>query len=331
MKLIKSLIFSGLLLSVIFITGCNEAPVNPNESIDGGRLSKAVTSVRLHIFNTNANLQTVNIYAVSSDWAECIVTYNTQPTLHPGPEGSFVTDVNNDWIITDISGIYYKWVDGTYDNFGILLTSAGTNLERFDSKEGTNPPFIRITFDDESYEDIADIADTELNELYPDLNFCNAVYLYNGVVNGYEKLALLKFDVQYVPQVECETAYAFDEEDGTCFIDLGFGNWGWSIYLPAPGTYTFPVYAAAGQCDITKGTYVGDVTAVYANGTVTFTYDFEPGFSTEETHFYAGYTPVPRDKKGKPTVAPGQYKIGTGLSGGIYIIAHAVVCSSDWD
>lgn len=330
MKLIKSLILSTLFLAIIFIAGCNEAPVTSNENVDGGQLSKAVTSVELHIFNTSANQQTVNIYAVSSDWAECLVTYNTQPTLHPGPEGSFVTNVNNDWITTDISGIYYKWLDGTYDNFGIFLTCSGTNLERFDSKEGINPPFIRITYDDGSFEDIADIADTELNELHPDVNYCNEVFLFNGIVNGLEKQSLLKFDIEYVPQEECETAYAFDEEDGTCFIDLGFGNWGWSIYLPGPGTYTFPVYAAAGQCDITKGTYVGDVTAVYSGGTVAFTYDFEPGFSTEETHFYAGTTPTPI-VRGKATVAPGQYKIGTGLSGGIYIIAHAVVCSSDWD
>ena len=112
-------------------------------------------------------------------------------------------------------------------------------------------------------------------------------------------------------------------------MDLTDG--GGVLYLPEPGTYTFPVYAGAGQCDITKGTYVGDVTAVYSGGTVSFTYNFEPGFSTSETHFYAGKTTVARDKKGKPTVAPGQYKIGTGLTGGIYIIAHAVVCSSDWD
>ena len=132
--------------------------------------------------------------------------------------------------------------------------------------------------------------------------------------------------------------YAYDDDEdavGTCFIDLGFGNWGWSIYLPATGTYTFPVYAGAGQCDITKGTYVGDVTVVYGGGTATFNYAFEPGFSTEETHFYAGTTPTPLKKQGKnwvPTVAPGQYYISSNLpSTGIYIIAHAVVCSSDWD
>ncbi len=157
----------------------------------------------------------------------------------------------------------------------------------------------------------------------PTTNYCNEVFLFNGIVNGYEKYSLLKFDIEYAPEEVCETAFAFDGDNltttiGTCFLQYGFDRWGWSIYLPGTGTYTFPVYAGAGQCDINKGTYVGDVTVVYsANGTVTFSYDFEEGFSASETHFYAGKTTVARDKKGKPTVAPGQYKVTPNLTGGI--------------
>jgi hypothetical protein len=58
------------------------------------------------------------------------------------------------------------------------------------------------------------------------------------------------------------------------------------------------------------------------------------------THLYVGSNRLPRDRRGRETVAPGQYPYGhdtlnnvttdsytvTGLSGDIYVIAHAVVC-----
>ncbi len=93
------------------------------------------------------------------------------------------------------TGLVNKWLDGTYDNFGLLLSTAGTNLEQFDSKEGTFVPFIRIVYSDGSV-DVMDIADTELNELDNDVNFCNEVYLFNGIVNGYQKYSVLKFDIE---------------------------------------------------------------------------------------------------------------------------------------
>lgn len=338
MKLIKSLVFSGLFLAVIFIAGCNEQPTTSNELVKNSeQLSKfslpqgaILTNAYLHIHTSEINNESVNIYGVSSDWDETTVTWNTRPTIFVAPiEGSFTPDAYG-WKVVDITALVGKWLDGTYTNYGLLLDQVNQSSTRstYYSKENLFPPFIELFYTGGSAV-VPDIADAYIWELNPDDNY-NYGTLFTGYVDGYEKQSLLKFDIEYVPEVECETAFAYDDEDGTCFIDLGFGNWGWSIYLPAPGTYTFPVYAAAGQCDITKGTYVGDVTAVYTGGTVNFDYDFEPGFSTTETHFYAGYTPTPI-KKGKPTVAPGQYKIGTGLSGGIYIIAHAVVCSSDWD
>jgi hypothetical protein len=338
MKLIKKLVLSSMLLTVMVITSCSEqSTTSIDPGVTGQQLSKTANTAVLHIYSYYENQQTINIYGVSSDWTETGVTWNTQPTTYGTLEGSFVTNVREGWITTDITALVNKWLNGTYVNYGLLIETVGTNLEQFDSKENTNKPYLVITYSDGT-ENVLDIADAEINELRPTENFGLTEYLFAGIVNGYQKKSLIKFDVNYVPEVSCETSYAYDGDDltstvGTCFSDLGLGfsNWGWSIKLPGTGTYTFPVYAGAGQCDITKGTYVGDVTVVYAaNGIVTFTYDFEPGFSASETHFYAGKTKV-QYVKGKPTVAPGQYKIAAGLTGEIYIIAHAVVCSSDWD
>jgi hypothetical protein len=347
MKLIRSFFISSLLLAVIFITGCNEGPTTSSELIGTSQqVSKfslpqgqTVSSAMMYIYVGGYNSTTVNIYGVSSDWTETGVTWSNKPTIFSTVEGSFSPTANG-WKAIDITGLVNKWLNGSYANFGLLLDQVETNqtYSNYISKEGEGgayAPYVRVEYAGGTAI-VADIADADIWENYP-LNLGNETSLYTGYINGLEKQTLIKFDFEYVPEVECETAFAFDGDNltttiGTCFSEYGFDRWGWSIYLPGTGTYTFPVYAGAGQCDITKGTYVGDVTVVYAvDGTVTFTYDFEEGFSASEEHFYAGKTTVARDNKGNPTVAPGQYKVTPNLTGGIYIIAHAVVCSSDWD
>ena len=75
MKLIRSLFLSSLLLTVIFITGCNEGPttsVDPSNT--GVQLSKkfslpqgaTLTSATLNIYITAPNDQDVNIEQVDA-------------------------------------------------------------------------------------------------------------------------------------------------------------------------------------------------------------------------------------------------------------------------
>ena len=129
-------------------------------------------------------------------------------------------------------------------------------------------------------------------------------------------------------EVECETAFARGENGSTCFLDTpeNFKRWGWTIGPLSEGNYTYEIYAGAGQCDISKGELVGTVDVSYLDGIVTFDYNINPGHSIQETHSYAGKEMYPRNKKGKPTVAPGQFTVNGDLDGPIYIIAHAVVC-----
>ena len=232
MKFIKSLFLSSLFLAVIFIAGCNESPTTSNEIVGTNQqLSKTATSATLHIYNYFANGQTINIYAVQSPWEECVATWNTPPAISTVSEGSFSTSAVG-WLSADVTGLVNKWLNGTIDNYGLLLSTTGTNLEQFDSREGTNVPYISIVYSDGSV-NVLDIADTELNELEPDVNSCTEVFLFNGIVNGFHKYSLLKFDIKYVPEVECETAFAFDGDNltttiGTCFSQYGFDRWGWS-------------------------------------------------------------------------------------------------------
>ncbi len=128
-------------------------------------------------------------------------------------------------------------------------------------------------------------------------------------------------------QERCETAFALGD-DATCFTDLGFKNWGWSNEISDGESLTWPLWAGAGQCDTGKGMLVGSVDVAYndASDTVVVNIDLDEGYTLCESHVYAGDAQVPKNKKGKPTVAPGQYYIEADLVDEIYVIVHAVVC-----
>jgi len=133
-----------------------------------------------------------------------------------------------------------------------------------------------------------------------------------------------------------ETAYVFGGDNATCFLDLGFSRWGWTNYVEE-GNYEWPIYAGAGQCELDKGTLVGTLYIDYAAGILTATYDFDAGFGLNKaTHMYVGTKILPEECKKTCvyTVAPGQYTdMGdyketytfTGLSGPVYLVAHAEV------
>lgn len=151
----------------------------------------------------------------------------------------------------------------------------------------------------------------------------------------------------------CETAFAFDPVSGKCFDqfkwpvakggkDDDIERWGWSIgpLEPRSDSYDFQIYAAAGQCDLTKGTLVGSLSVVYNGPVAQATYNMDPGFTMKKTHLNIDNLPLPTNNKGEITVAPGQYtaihdplnhtdsdKFSIAhLSGEVYVVAHAEVC-----
>lgn len=156
-----------------------------------------------------------------------------------------------------------------------------------------------------------------------------------GYVNGCEKQSLIKFDIECTPVYVCETAYAYGGSIATCFLNLSpinANNWGWTNLITPGYTGSWPMYAGAGQCDITKGTLVGTLHVSYVGGTLTIDYDLNSGFVLDETHVWVGNTPLPV-KKGKYQTGPGQFNyngedpvIITGLTGNKYIAAHSGVC-----
>ena len=88
------------------------------------------------------------------------------------------------------------------------------------------------------------------------------------VINAFGKNTLVLswgYYVNYCKQVctitnTCETAYAYGEQYANCFLNIPgvtSNNWGWSNGPIGAGTYSWPIYAGAGQCNIGNGTLVG--------------------------------------------------------------------------
>lgn len=156
---------------------------------------------------------------------------------------------------------------------------------------------------------------------------------------------------------DCETAFAYaggtnvtGDDITNSFLDIDenadglgdFNRWGWSNGAIGAGTYYWDIYAGAGQSDISKGTFVGILTVEYDGETATVFFDMDPDspYYMDENHLYVGNEILARDVNGLFTVAPGQYPtihnelngatsdsyIIEGLSGSVYVVAHATVC-----
>jgi hypothetical protein len=135
-----------------------------------------------------------------------------------------------------------------------------------------------------------------------------------------------------------------------CFPDdeeISATQWGWSNGKLGHGTYNFPLYAGAAQCNLSKGQLAGNVEIVYEGSTVTVTFTAAEGTSflqedgKSETHLYVGANKMPDSG-----AAPGKYPNNndvvsstetevvyqvTGVSGDIYVIAHAVMTGYEDD
>jgi hypothetical protein len=145
----------------------------------------------------------------------------------------------------------------------------------------------------------------------------------------------------------CETAFAFGGSGSACFLDIDedgdgrgdFNRWGWTTGPLSAGSYEYPIYAGAGQCDISKGTHSGTLQVSYDGLKAVVTFEMFESFSMNEIHLYVGSEILARDVNNEFTVAPGQYPevvdgldgstlytVEVDISGPIYVVAHSVVC-----
>jgi hypothetical protein len=120
-------------------------------------------------------------------------------------------------------------------------------------------------------------------------------------------------------------------------LRLTKNRWGWATKLTEPTTVTSPLWAGAGLNNTASGKQVGTVTINWDGSVATVTYTLFAGNSLEEIHVYVG-------DNAPTTIAPGQYgytrefdpnltqftsdplPLVDSNGGGVWIVAHAVVC-----
>lgn len=85
----------------------------------------------------------------------------------------------------------------------------------------------------------------------------------------------------------CNTAYMFgDFELNEDFDGITSNSWGWANFVEEDGTYTYDLWAGAGQNNTNAGTLVGEVTYIVDGDEVQVTIDLTDGNSLSETHIY---------------------------------------------
>jgi|SRR6056297_2248106 len=133
-----------------------------------------------------------------------------------------------------------------------------------------------------------------------------------------------------------ETAWMFGDISFIENIGLTSNNWGWSQYLEElQGTtegaviYEGPIYAGAGQEDISKGYEVGWATIKWEDGEVKWDIAEAYGAYLTNEKVWVGNTKLPMVEKGKdkiptPTNAPGKLIIDPEFDyqGELYIAIH---------
>jgi hypothetical protein len=161
-------------------------------------------SATLNLYIEEASGRTVYAHRITAPWEEMTVTWgNFGGSFDPTVEGSFVAD-GTGWRSADVSGLVAAWLDGTYDNYGLLLDQGANNdpLTAFRSREGVNNhPYLEIcyTLDGETIcEQVITDSDSYIRQIYPTANYGASDVLYTGwiVVSNSEKQALIGFDLE---------------------------------------------------------------------------------------------------------------------------------------
>lgn len=117
-----------------------------------------ITSAHLYLNTIGSNNGQVNsIYRLTSGWREGTVTWNV-PWRTPGGDydadhlySNFAIGSEACVIDVDISGLVAGWVDGTYDNFGILITASGPRsivhyVSKDDPRNGDLAPRLDVVY-----------------------------------------------------------------------------------------------------------------------------------------------------------------------------------------
>ena len=169
----------------------------------------------LTVYGTGSG-QTVRLHRITAPWIETEVTWNNfAGSYNPDVEGSFVAPgtASGEWVEVDVTSLVQGWVNGGTPNYGLLLEQGQTEYTKYASSEASildQRPKLEIYYTTSSgtaYVTIQrlgseqnGVADAYIYELYPNHNGGNSPILYTGLIKGYEKQCLLRFELEFCEQ-----------------------------------------------------------------------------------------------------------------------------------
>ncbi|MEZ5358802.1 MAG: DNRLRE domain-containing protein [Candidatus Zixiibacteriota bacterium] len=255
-------------LMVVVLAGCSgDRADNPMSSDTAGVTLQTANKITLpqgalfqyatlYLYCTQANGEPVNVHRVLEPWEEMVVTWeNFGGAYDPTIVGTFTADTIG-WKSVDISDLVIPWMNGSYENFGLLLDQVEEKFPWaiYNSREaGEFQPYIEVAYiaEDGSYifETDLPLADTYIYETWPTTNFGYASNLRTGY--GYfterEKQSLLIFDI---PLKDTPSDGGCTRTIGYWKTHAGFGKQDDMV------TQYLPIWL--GEADGAKSLYVAD-------------------------------------------------------------------------
>ncbi|HNQ77111.1 MAG TPA: DNRLRE domain-containing protein [Acidobacteriota bacterium] len=118
--------------------------------------NSVINSATLELYASSAPTTglTLNVHKITGSWTEAGVTWTNQPSFTSTANASITGGTSTGWKIWNIASLVQDWVDGTSDNYGLIVKGSVENDKTaltyiFASKEnGTsgNRPILRINY-----------------------------------------------------------------------------------------------------------------------------------------------------------------------------------------
>ena len=201
--------------------GCSDGPESLTQSPEGrtpSQLASALSipwgstlvSAKLSVYLLNDPNATVNAHRITSPWAEMSVTWGNFGNAYDATVlDSFVSD-GLGWRTVDVTGTVQAWMDGTYENYGFLLKQGLVDATVYNSSEVATVevrPKLELCYTTATGTEciviqrgtFGEVADSYIWATAQNDNNGSATILFTGLVGGFEKLTLLRFDMEDQP------------------------------------------------------------------------------------------------------------------------------------
>lgn len=205
-------------LAIVFITaGCSnlDNPVQSKFSIVDDRQDNPAPGLPAGAEFVSADLvldvyiksqHEVTLHRITADWSESEVNWDSFAGAYDtAVSASFLPDQNGS-IAVDVSALVAGWLNGSFENYGLLLRQA-TRSSQFHASETfeiDSRPGLVVRYELDGLLDSivirrgvnGDVADAFIAENIPIANYGDFSRVYVGMISIFENQALFKFPIQ---------------------------------------------------------------------------------------------------------------------------------------